>query len=135
MRAANVAPLAREIAAAIAGAGESEIIFVDDGSTDDTAAVLKSLQSEIPALRVIQHGRNIGQSRAIRTGVRAARGEDPDRHARRRRPERSRRHPRLLALFAGRPPRGWGLSGVRLNRKDPAKKRWASRTSPTACAA
>ena len=71
----NVAPLAHEIASAIAAEGDAEIIFVDDGSADATASVLKALKSEIPALRVIQHGRNIGQSRAIRTGVRAARSE------------------------------------------------------------
>ena len=73
--AANVGPLAREIAAAIAGEPESEIIFVDDGSADGTAEALTALKSELPSLRVIRHGANLGQSRAIRTGVRAARAE------------------------------------------------------------
>ena len=40
-----------------------------------TAAVLTALKAEIPALRVLRHGRNLGQSRGIRTGVRAARGD------------------------------------------------------------
>ena len=122
----NVAPLAREIAAAIAGAGEAEIIFIDDGSTDDTAAVLQSLKSEIPALRVIQHGRNIGQSRAIRTGVRAARSEiivtlDGDGQ------NDPADIPKLLAIFRDRDAARIGMvSGVRMNRKDSAKKRFAS---------
>lgn len=72
--AGNVGPLAREIAAALTGEG-AEIIFVDDGSTDTTAAELTALKAELPNLRVIRHGRNSGQSRAIRTGVRAARGD------------------------------------------------------------
>ena len=43
--AGNIAPLAREIAAALAGAGPHEIVFVDDGSSDATAAELKALKS------------------------------------------------------------------------------------------
>jgi dolichol-phosphate mannosyltransferase len=71
----NVGPLAREIAAAIADELNSEIIFVDDGSTDGTAEALVALKSELASLRVIRHGANLGQSRAIRTGVRATRAE------------------------------------------------------------
>jgi dolichol-phosphate mannosyltransferase len=69
--AGNVAPLAREIAAAMDGEAY-EMVFVDDGSSDSTAAELLQLKPELP-LRVISHGRNLGQSRALRTGVRAAR--------------------------------------------------------------
>lgn len=121
----NVAPLAHEIASAVAGEA-AEIIFVDDGSTDDTAAVLKKLKSEIPALRVIQHGRNIGQSRAIRTGVRAARSEiivtlDGDGQ------NDPADIPKLLAVFRGAGAERIGLvSGVRMNRQDTAKKKLAS---------
>jgi dolichol-phosphate mannosyltransferase len=70
----NAAPLAREIAAALAQESDSEIVFVDDGSSDGTLEALTAVKSEIPSLRVIRHGANLGQSRAIRTGVRAARG-------------------------------------------------------------
>ncbi len=66
----NVVPLAREIAAALHGE-DYEIIFIDDGSADATIAELLQIKSELP-LRVISHGRNLGQSRAVRTGVRAA---------------------------------------------------------------
>ena len=87
----NVAPLAREIASALAGR-EYEMIFVDDGSTDDTRAVLDRLRSEgLDRLRIMRHSFRSGQSAAVATGVRAARGA-LDRDARRRRPERSGRH-------------------------------------------
>lgn len=64
--------LAREIAAAFQGR-EVEIIFVDDASRDGTRAGLQALKAELPQLRVLSHRRNSGQSRAIRTGVLAAR--------------------------------------------------------------
>ena len=69
--------LAREIAAAFAGRN-IEIIFVDDASRDATLAVLSALKAELPSLRVLRHRKNSGQSRAIRTGVMAARA--PVRH-------------------------------------------------------
>ncbi|WP_370339503.1 glycosyltransferase family 2 protein [Parvularcula marina] len=63
--------LVREIAEALAGRS-FEIIMVDDASTDGTRAVLKSLKDEIPQLRVLCHAKNSGQSRAVRTGILAA---------------------------------------------------------------
>jgi dolichol-phosphate mannosyltransferase len=66
------ASLAREIAAAFDGRAY-EMIFVNDASRDTTLDELAALKAEIPQLRVISHGRNAGQSRAIRTGVLAAR--------------------------------------------------------------
>ena len=68
----NVEPLAREIDAALAGRAY-EMIFVDDGSTDETAAVLRKLKAELPALRVLHHSFRSGQSAAVASGVRAAR--------------------------------------------------------------
>ncbi|MGA9991710.1 MAG: glycosyltransferase, partial [Thiobacillaceae bacterium] len=47
----NVEPLVREIAAALTGKAEFEIIYVNDGSTDSTAAVLRRLQGELPNLK------------------------------------------------------------------------------------
>ena len=68
----NVEPLAREIHAAM-GRWPYEMIFIDDGSTDDTAAILLRLKSELPALRVLRHSFRSGQSAAVASGVRAAR--------------------------------------------------------------
>ena len=71
----NVAPLVREIAAALTGKAEFEIIYINDGSTDRTQAVLDGLKTEFPMLRVIRHRASCGQSQAVTTGVRAARFE------------------------------------------------------------
>ena len=68
----NVDPLAREIHAAMS-ARAYEMIFVDDGSTDDTAANLAKLKREFPTLRVLRHSFRSGQSAAVASGVRAAR--------------------------------------------------------------
>ena len=62
--------LAREIAQAFKGRNY-EMVFVDDASRDGTKAALKALAKEIPQLRVLGHARNAGQSRAIRSGIRA----------------------------------------------------------------
>ena len=124
----NVAPLAREIAAAIAGVGPAEIIFVDDGSTDATIKALGALKTEIPELRVIQHGKNAGQSRAVRTGVRAAEAEivvtlDGDGQ------NDPADIPRLIAVFREEGPRLGLVAGVRRRRQDTLAKRWASRAA------
>jgi dolichol-phosphate mannosyltransferase len=68
----NVEPLAREIHAALGGL-DYEMIFIDDGSTDDTAMILRQLKGEFPALRVLRHSFRSGQSAAVASGVRAAR--------------------------------------------------------------
>ena len=68
----NVEPLVREIHAAMSSR-DYEMIFIDDGSTDDTAAILRRLRNEFPALRVLRHSFRSGQSAAVASGVRAAR--------------------------------------------------------------
>jgi dolichol-phosphate mannosyltransferase len=70
----NVVPLAREIKLALAALESFEIIFVDDGSSDATAAnVLQAKRDGIAEIRLIRHARRSGQSIALLTGVRVAR--------------------------------------------------------------
>ena len=120
----NAAPLAREIAAAVSRE-TAEIIFVDDGSDDETGSRLQALKSELPNLRVLRHSRNAGQSRAIRTGVRAARGEivvtlDGDGQ------NDPADIPKLLSRFETSNARLGMVSGVRAKRQDSFSRRLAS---------
>jgi glycosyltransferase involved in cell wall biosynthesis len=117
--------LAREIAAAFAGRNY-ELIFVDDASRDGTAAALEALRGEIPRLRLVAHARNAGQSRAVRTGVLAARapivvtldgdGQNDPADA-----------PRLADRLAAAPEGLALVGGVRVKRRDTLAKRYASR--------
>ena len=70
----NLAPLLCEIRQALEGSRHYEIIYVDDGSTDDTLARLKQLSKDYPQLRILHHRRGCGQSTALLTGILAARG-------------------------------------------------------------
>jgi dolichol-phosphate mannosyltransferase len=70
----NVAPLIAEIAAALDGGSGYEIIYVNDGSTDATAQRLAAAMQQRGNLRQIRHATSSGQSAAVRSGVRAARG-------------------------------------------------------------
>jgi len=122
----NVGPLLREILAALRGRVEFEAIFVDDNSRDGTLAVLQALKAEAPELRVLRHERQSGQSTAIRTGVKAARGawiatldgdgqNDPA------------DIPKLLAQRESASPQVKLFAGWRVNRRDSGSKRWASK--------
>jgi len=124
----NMAPLIGEIAATMAERDPStyEAIFIDDGSSDGTPQELARLKAVLPALRVLVHGRNLGKSAALRTGIRAARfpivvtmdgdgQNDPaDVHL-------------MLAPFEGARPDLGIVAGQRIKRQDTLSKRWASR--------
>jgi len=68
----NIISLITEIDAAMQQANNYEIIYIDDGSTDDTSSVLQQARHQFNRLRVIRHRDACGQSTAIYTGVRAA---------------------------------------------------------------
>jgi dolichol-phosphate mannosyltransferase len=70
----NVSPLIAEIVAALDGRWAYEIIYVNDGSTDATGERLALLMKQRGNLRQLRHATSSGQSAAVRSGVRAARG-------------------------------------------------------------
>ncbi len=69
----NVGPLVADIEAACRGLAAFEVIYVNDGSTDGTAAALAALAEQRPWLRMVSHAQSCGQSAAVRSGVRHAR--------------------------------------------------------------
>ena len=72
----NLQPLAAELTAALDGLAYGyEVLFVDDGSTDDSPAVLARLAAADPRLRILRQPTNQGQSAAFAAGFQHARGE------------------------------------------------------------
>lgn len=52
-----------------------EILFINDGSTDDSPAVIKRLAESNPAIHLVSFARNYGKSPALDTGFRRAKGD------------------------------------------------------------
>lgn len=72
----NLARLHAQISAAMAALGRSyEVIYVDDGSSDRSFALLGEIAARDPQARVISFRRNYGQTAAMAAGISAARGE------------------------------------------------------------
>ena len=119
----NLRALHAEIAAAFEGMDGWEMVFVDDGSTDDGPVVLRQLARDDPRVRVVTLARNYGQSTALVAGAEAARGEwigtlDAD----------CQNDPRdLLALWnAAREGAADVVTGVRTRRADSRVRRASS---------
>ena len=124
--AGNVAPLAAEVKASLAGKIAYELIFVDDGSTDATAAELAALAASDAAVRPVRHKGNFGQSAGTLTGVRAARAPlvvtlDGDMQ------NDPADIPKLHAALDD--PRCGMVSGIRLGRRDTWVRRMSSRVA------
>src|SRR4051812_38723578 len=74
--AAHLAEFHRRItAAALQVTDDYELIFVNDGSPDDSQAVAVELSKSDPKLSVVELSRNFGHHKAIMTGLQRARGE------------------------------------------------------------
>ncbi len=66
----NVSPMAREVTAAFASVpNDWELVFVDDGSRDETWARVTEAARANPRVRGVRHTRNAGQSAALWTGI------------------------------------------------------------------
>jgi dolichol-phosphate mannosyltransferase len=122
----NILPLLAEIHAALQDRGDFEVIYVDDGSTDESAARLKAALAQYPRLRALTHAASCGQSAALMTGVRAARAEwiatlDGDGQ------NDPADLPKLLAARDGAAKGVRLVSGYRKKRQDSTLKRVASR--------
>ncbi len=121
--AGNIAPLIAEIRAALAGRA-FEIVYVDDGSTDGSWAELQA-EAASGDLRALRHAASCGQSAAIATGVRAARGSwiatlDGD----------GQNDPADIPALLARAQAGAGrvlVAGHRVARRDTGVKRFSSR--------
>lgn len=112
--------------AAFAAGPDHEVIFIDDGSTDDTAAQVRALAEAHPSVRLLRHDRRCGKSMALCTGVARARAPwiatlDGD----------GQNDPRdLLAMLrlaweaTGPAPL---VAGIRSRRLDPLSRRLATR--------
>ena len=70
----NIGPLYEQITQTLAGRYSFEMIFVDDGSTDGSFAVLQKLHKADAKVRVIRFRRNFGQTAALAAGFAHARG-------------------------------------------------------------
>jgi dolichol-phosphate mannosyltransferase len=127
--AGNIAPLVAEIRAALADVVNYEILYVDDGSNDATAAEIGRVAAETPEVRLLGHVRTCGQSAAIRTGVKASRAAwiatlDGDGQ---NDPADIPRLWRIANAHLGAQP--VLVNGHRENRQDGWPKRWASRVA------
>lgn len=58
----------------VAAGGDGEVVIVDDGSTDETVAVVTEAARDSAAVRLLSHDMNRGKGAAVRTGMLAAHG-------------------------------------------------------------
>jgi len=100
-----------------------EILFVDDGSTDDTWTRIASLVTKDPRVRALRHRRNCGKASALANGFSYARGDimvtsDAD----------MQYDPIDVVRLIGKVQEGWDVvSAYKVIRRDPLSKRLPSK--------
>ncbi|PPQ40703.1 Glycosyltransferase involved in cell wall bisynthesis [Rhodoblastus acidophilus] len=117
----NLRPLAARLIPALACVESFEIVFVDDGSRDNTMEVARELNASDPRITAVSFSRNFGKEIAIAAGVDAARGRgavimDAD----------LQHPPEAIALFVEKWREGYqNIFGVRRSRDtDSAARKW-----------
>ena len=119
----NLPQLWAELKEALAAIGKrAEVVFVNDGSTDGSGALLDRFRAEDPRVRVIDHDKNHGLTAALDCGFRHARGAvvamlDAD----------LQNPPMELARLYALLPEADMAIGWRKDRKDPWLKRVSSK--------
>jgi dolichol-phosphate mannosyltransferase len=124
----NIPALLEEVDAALGSPGGYDIIVVDDGSSDTTAAVLEDCRDRYPQLQVVRHAASRGQSAAILSGVNVAGrswiatldGDGQNDPA---------DIPRLYDIIRRAPATVWLVNGYRRQRRDSWLKRVSSRAA------
>jgi glycosyltransferase involved in cell wall biosynthesis len=102
-----------------------ELILVNDGSRDDSLAIMKRMTSRFDSLRVIELRRNYGQTPALQAGLDAARGEimitmDAD----------LQHFPEEIPAFVARLEQGYDMvCGWRNKRKEGIVRSWPSKVA------
>jgi glycosyltransferase involved in cell wall biosynthesis len=123
----NAATLERAAASILdQSVGDLELLIIDDGSTDATAAVAAAIAASDPRVELLSMGRNLGISRSLNAGLARARApiaavQDADDHSHERRLERE------LAVLDGDP--AVAVVGCRMDEVDEAGRRLAPRTT------
>ena len=115
--------LFKELSDIFANQSETEIIFINDGSTDQTLSILENKIKDYSRWKIINLYRNYGKSVALQAGFDTARGEtiatmDAD----------LQDNPKEIYSLIDELNKGYDVvSGWKKNRKDPLEKRIASK--------
>jgi glycosyltransferase involved in cell wall biosynthesis len=72
----NILPLYEKLNSVLEGIGKDyEVIFIDDGSSDDTLSILKPICKKDPRIKFISFSRNYGQTSALSAGIDFSKGK------------------------------------------------------------
>lgn len=125
----NIGNLVKEIAAALAGQSDFEVVVVDDGSTDATGEEVLQAAADCGCnASVVRHRKSTGQSTAVLSGVLHAKGDwivtlDADGQ------NDPADIPAMIAIARTVTNPHFCIAGYRKNRKDTAWKRFQSRVA------